>query len=143
MFYKEFGAMMVLFLKGGGEKMNVESEKILSKYAEKISTLGIELREFLLTNLAGITELPDAPDSVIGFGYGAGYKDLICTIIPSGKGVKLGFYRGAELPDPANLLTGTGKVHKYVEIKSAKDISNPALKNLLDDAVDAHRDRKA
>jgi hypothetical protein len=72
-----------------------------------------------------------------------GYKDLICTIIPSRKGMKLGFYRGSELPDPAKLLTGSGNLHKFVEINSAKDIANPALKKLLNEAIKAHQNRKA
>ena len=56
---------------------------------------------------------------------------MVCTIIPSKKGVKLGFYRGIDLPDPAKLLTGSGKVHRHVEINSATDVSNPQLKKLL------------
>jgi hypothetical protein len=61
----------------------------------------------------------------------------------SKKGVKLGFYKGGELPDPRHLLTGSGKVHKYVEIKSGQDISNPALQDLLEQAIQAHRKRTA
>ena len=122
--------------------MNGATEKILSKYEEKISTPGFLLRDFLLKNIANINEQPDEPGNIIGFNYGTGYKDLICTIIPSRKGMKLGFYKGSELADPAKLLTGSGKVHKYVEINSAKDISNPALKTLLSEAVKAHHNRK-
>ena len=78
---------------------------------------------------------------MIGYSYGAGYKDLICTIILSKKGIKLGFYRGGELPDPKKLLTGSGKVHRYVEINSEEDIRNPALLALLEHAVDAREKR--
>jgi Domain of unknown function (DU1801) len=122
--------------------MNAAAEKILTKYEEKISTIGFQLRDFLLKNIDNITEQPDESANVIGYNYGTGYKDLICTIIPSKKGMKLGFYKGSELPDPAKLLTGSGKVHKFVEINSAKDISNPALKKLLSEAIKAHQNRK-
>lgn len=113
-------------------------DTILSKYEERISVLGFQLRDFLLRELKAIIEYPDGPANIIGYGYGPGYKDLICTIIPSKKGIKLGFYKGTELPDPQKLLTGTGKVHKYVEIKSEKDIKNPAVKKLLTAALKAH-----
>ena len=120
----------------------VTVDTILSKYEDKISVLGFRLREFLLKELSGIIEYPDAPANIIGYGFGPGYKDLICTIIPSKKGIKLGFYKGSELPDPEKLLTGTGKVHKYVEIKSENDISNPDLKKLLMNALKAYGKRK-
>lgn len=123
--------------------MNTSSQNILSKYEEKISTLGFQLRDFLMKNIDNIIEQPDEAANIIGFNYGTGYKDLICTIIPSKKGMKLGFYKGSELPDPAKILTGSGKVHKYVEINSTEDISNPALKKLLTDAIKAHQNRKA
>ncbi|MBV9987069.1 MAG: DUF1801 domain-containing protein [Chitinophagaceae bacterium] len=122
--------------------MKDATERILINYEEKISTLGFLLRGFLLENLKNITELPDESGNVIGFGYGTGYKDLICTIIPSKKGIKLGFFKGAELYDPAKLLTGSGKVHKYVEINSAASISDPALKALLAEAIRSQEARK-
>lgn len=124
-------------------KINATSEKILSKYDDKISALGYQLRDFLLKNLDNISEQADESASIIGFNYGTGYKDLICTIIPSKKGVKLGFYKGSELQDPAKLLTGSGKVHKFVEINSVKDISNPALRELLRAAIEAWQNRKS
>src|SRR5688572_33346143 len=103
-------------------------EDILSKYDKEVSTLGFQLREFLLKELKQITEYPDGPANIIGYGYAPGYKALVCTIIPSKKGIKLGFYNGSVLPDPKKLLTGSGKVHRYVEIKSEHDIQNPAIK---------------
>jgi hypothetical protein len=114
------------------------AEDILSKYEEEVSTLGFQLREFLLKELKQIIEYPDGPASIIGYGFGPGYKALVCTIIPSKKGIKLGFYKGSELPDPKKLLTGSGKVHRYVEIKSEKDIRNPAIKKLLDEGLKAY-----
>jgi hypothetical protein len=107
---------------------------ILGPYEGKISSLGLLLRDYLFTELNGINETVDVPANMLGYGYGPGYKGMVCTIIPSKKGIKLGFNRGSELPDPAGLLTGSGKLHKYVEIKSVEDIRQPALKNLLQEA---------
>jgi hypothetical protein len=113
-------------------------EGILSKYEERVSALGFQLREFLLKELKQIIEYPDGPANIIGYGYGPGYKTLVCTIIPSKKGIKLGFYKGSELPDPQKLLRGSGKVHRYVEIESENDIKNPAIKKLLSEALKAY-----
>src|SRR5687767_14369707 len=106
-------------------------ETILEKYDETVSRLGYDTRAFLFKRLKGIIEYPDLAANVIGYGYGSGYKNLICTIIPSKKGIKLGFYKGSELPDPAKLLAGTGKVHRHVALKSEADLKNPALKKLV------------
>jgi hypothetical protein len=38
-------------------------------------------------------------------------------------------------------LTGSGKAHKYVEIKSERDIQNPAIKKLLEEGLRAYNMR--
>ncbi len=68
-------------------------------------------------------------------------RQLVCTIIPSKKGIKLGFYKGSELPDPKKLLTGSGKVHRYVEIKSENDMQDPAIKKLVEEGLKAYNKR--
>ena len=117
------------------------AESILEKYDENVSALGRKARAFLLKELKGIIEYPDMPANIIGYGYGPGYKATICTIIPSKKGIKLGFYKGSELPDPTKLLTGSGKVHKHVDLKSDVDLKNPALKKLVAEAFGAYEVR--
>jgi hypothetical protein len=79
--------------------------------------------------------------NIIGYGLGPGYKGSVCAIIPSKKGVKLGIMKGAELPDPDGLLEGSGKVHRYVVIRSVQDFQNPALRALLNQAAEACRER--
>ena len=117
-------------------------EEMLLKYDGPISSLGLQLREFLISQLDGCTEIPDLPANIIAYGYGTGYSDTLCTIIPSKKGIKLGLYRGSELPDPEKMLTGSGKVHRYVDIKSQDDIRSRALKQLLKEAIKAWKSRK-
>ena len=119
------------------------AEIILSKYSPEIAARGLRLRNFLFANLPGISEEVDIPANILGYNYGKGYINVICTIIPSKKGIKLGLNRGSELPDPHHLLAGTGKVHKYVDIKSEEQIHSPALLALLNEAIKAHKERTA
>jgi hypothetical protein len=121
----------------------ITATSMLGKYDSKIADLGFRVREFLFQELKDIVEYPDSAANIIGYGYGPGYKETICTIIPSKKGIKLGFYKGSELPDPKKLLTGTGKVHRHVEIKSEEDLSNPALKKLVASAFKSYTKRLA
>ncbi|MEC5142915.1 DUF1801 domain-containing protein [Chitinophaga sp. 212800010-3] len=122
-------------------EMTFTATQLLAQYDDAVGTLGMELRAFLLRHLPGIVEFPDAAARVVGYGYGTGYTQMICTIIPSKKGIKLGFYKGRELPDPGGLLSGSGKVHAYAAIRSADDLAQPALLQLLEEAVKAYKQR--
>ncbi len=114
--------------------------KFILNYDDKVSGTIISLRELLFKNLTGIKEELDIKTKIIGYGYGHRYTDTICVIIPSKKGVKLGFNRGIELPDPDKLLEGSGKVHKYAVINE-EVIKSASLKKLLKEALKSYRKR--
>lgn len=114
---------------------------LIAKYDAPIPSLAEELLTFLYCVLPDAQEEVDLPANMIAFGYGPGYKGMVCTVIFSKKELKLGIYKGTELPDPEHLLEGTGKVHKYVAIRTPADIRRPALAALLGEAVAACRKR--
>ncbi|MBZ0098899.1 MAG: DUF1801 domain-containing protein [Taibaiella sp.] len=116
-------------------------QDFLSNYDDTIFANAMQLRKLILSALPAVTEQLDIPARMIAYCYGQKYAELVCTIIPSKKGLKLGFNRGVDLPDPGNLLEGSGKISKYVVIKSNADIANPALKQLLKDAYTAYLER--
>jgi hypothetical protein len=119
----------------------VDAEALLAALDPDVAAVARALRARLLHDLVGTTEQPDAAANVIGYGHGPGYKGLVCTIILSKKGVKLGFYRGAELPDPDRLLEGAGKVHRYVPVASAEAAADPKLGRLIEAARAAATER--
>ena len=123
--------------------MSSESEvnTFLSQYDDQVYDNAIKLREIVLANLPEIIELIDLPARMIAYCYGQKYIEMICTIIPSKKGLKLAFYRGVDLPDPDHLLEGTAKNSRYVEIRSDKQIYSAALKRLIEKALMAYRER--
>jgi len=116
-------------------------DEFLSSYSEEIFTNALKLRETLFAYLPGIIEQVDIPARMIAYCYGQKYSEMICTIIPSKKGLKLGFYKGVDLPDPDKLLEGTGKISRFVEIKSVSQIKSPALKKLIESALAAYKKR--
>ncbi len=117
-------------------------EQFLKSYDAPVPELAAQLRQFIKKEIPGIEEQLDIKARIIGYGFGTGYSGMICTIILSKKGVKLGLYKGAELPDPARLLQGSGKVHKYVELKSKSEIQSTPLRNLIREAHTAYLRRK-
>ena len=48
--------------------------------------------------------------------------------------VNVGFFRGAEIPDPAALLEGTGKYMRHVKLRPGSDVDATALVKLVDAA---------
>jgi hypothetical protein len=75
-------------------------DTLLASYSPGVQQVARTARKLLLDMLPGGRESVDPSAPVVGYGYGAGYKGLICTLILSKSGVKLGVIRGAELPDP-------------------------------------------
>ena len=113
----------------------------LGNYDKQIIKQVMKLREIISANLPEIKEQVDLPARMIAYVYGQKYSDMICTIIPSKTGIKLGFYKGADLPDPENLLEGKGKISRYVQIKSENQIESPAIKTFIEKALEAYRQR--
>ena len=100
-------------------------------YPAPVNELATSLRTLIRSAIPDASETLDAPDRVVGYGVGAGYTGLVCTIIPSKTGVKLGIPRSAGMSDPHGLLVGTGKQHKYVQFTEPKDLDRAGIKELL------------
>jgi hypothetical protein len=112
-------------------EVNNQIDDFLARYDEQVFRNALLLRKILFKNLPGIIEQIDIPAKIIAYCYGQKYSDLICTIIPSKKGLKLGFNRGTELADPDKILQGKGKISRYIEIKSEEQINSKMIKDLL------------
>ncbi len=105
--------------------------QFLSHYSDVVSEEALRVRKIILESLPSIQEQIDHSAKMIAYAYGPKYSDMICTIIPSKKGVKLGFYKGNELPDHDGILEGTGKISRYVQFAGKKEIKTSSIKNLL------------
>lgn len=55
--------------------------------------------------------------------------------------VNVGFFRGAELADPAGLLEGTGRYMRHVKLTPARDVDSTALTNMIEAAYNNMRRR--
>lgn len=116
-------------------------EIFLSQYNKDVINTATELRKIIIETLPNVIEQLDLPAKMIAYCYGQKYAEMICTIIPSKKGIKLGFYKGVELPDSNNLLKGTGKFSRYIEINLNEQINSSAITQLLKGALAAYKQR--
>jgi hypothetical protein len=106
-----------------------------------VQKLALSARQLLLATLPGAVEIPDEKASIVGYGFGRGYKDMVATLILSNAGIKIGFVQGVSLPDPASLLEGKGKVHRHVAVTTQQQLRRPEVKQLLEVGLSAWRKR--
>ena len=116
-------------------------ETLLAPYPPEVRDVALAAREYLAQVLPGAAETLDESAKLFGYGYGPGYKGLVCTLLLSRTGVKLGIARGSELPDPKQLMQGSGKVHRHVQLRTTEDLKQPGLKPLLKAALAAWKKR--
>ena len=115
---------------------------LLGTLTPEVRAVALAVRRLVRAVLPRVQEIPDRGARVIGYGYGAGYRDMVATIILSRGGVKLGLVRGAELPDPHRLLEGKGKVHRYIAFTEVEPVNRPGVKALLKTTYAAWKERR-
>src|SRR4051794_34115406 len=74
---------------------------------------------------------------VIGFAPTDRASDAILSLAAHARGVNLCFLqRGPELPDPASILRGTGRVARNIALASPDDLDRPEVRALIDAALE-------
>ncbi len=68
---------------------------------------------------------------VIGYSPTSRPSDSIFSIAAAANGVGLAFLRGSTLDDPDGILQGAGKLNRFVRLKSAATLSEPAVASLM------------
>lgn len=104
-----------------------------------VGRLAESVRALILDVLPGAFEIVWTRQGIAG--YGTGPKKMtehFCWIAPAKSHVSLGFNYGAELPDPSELLEGTGRLFRHVKLRAEDDVRAPALRRLVQ-AATKHR----
>jgi hypothetical protein len=114
---------------------------ILAGRAQKVGALALRARELIRLALPDAVEQPDSAAGLVGYALGPRLADTVCVISPQRDWVNIGFYWALELTDPVGFLSGTGKAHRHVRLRTAADAESPALRELLVEAVSRARQR--
>lgn len=107
-------------------------EDILTGSSEDIKKIAYDLRNLLAEIMPGITEVPWPKQKIAG--YGVGPKKLsehFCYIGTHKNYVNLGFFYGADLKDPGDLLEGSGKKLRHIKVKSCEMVEDAQLRELV------------
>ncbi len=73
---------------------------------------------------------------VVGFSPTDRASDAIFSIVLYPRWVNLFFLQGAGLPDPQNLLKGTGSRVRHIKIEDASRLDDPAVRALIKAALE-------
>jgi hypothetical protein len=56
-------------------------------------------------------------------------------LVADAHGVRLAFYYGSTLPDPAGILLGGGSQNRFIQLGSARDLRKPEVEALIRAAI--------
>jgi hypothetical protein len=113
-------------------------EEFLAPSSPTVRELAMRTRELVRSTMPpGSYEGVHLGRNSIIYGTSEKMADWMCYIAPFKSRINLGFLRGAELPDPEGLLEGTGKGLRHVKINRVEEIEKPAIRALLEAALEA------
>jgi hypothetical protein len=116
-------------------------EELLAGAEPEVRPIAERLREIILGIDPESVEVVRLGDRAAT--YGVGPKKMsegYAYIMPQKSWVNLGFYKGAALPDPENVMEGTGKSLRHVKVRSTADAERPEVQRLIEEAF-AERQR--
>jgi Domain of unknown function (DU1801) len=76
---------------------------------------------------------------VIGYGPTERPSDCFVSIAAAANGVGLCFIQGARLPDPAKVLSGSGKQTRFIRLSAIEALERAPIQTLLTVAAEAAR----
>ncbi|MEO0273228.1 MAG: DUF1801 domain-containing protein [candidate division WOR-3 bacterium] len=123
--------------------MNKEIKDFFDQFAPEVAEIGKTI--YQVTEMKMLPEKKmwiDHADKMITFGTEKNMKGEICYIKPLKDSVNLGFFHGANLKDPNQLLQGTGKLLRHIKFKKKENIDINAVEELLETALKEHNDRQ-
>jgi hypothetical protein len=110
----------------------------LAAYDPHVASVFLALREIVLEEApAAIESISMGYALAIGFSFtGKPLKDGFCHIVACKSWVNLGLNRGTLLPDPGNVLLGTGKMIRHLRISNHDDLDRPLVRRFLRAAIE-------
>ncbi len=125
---------------GTTELLSAEQELkgLIAKFEPKHQALIRSVRKALHRRFPSANELVyDYPKSlVIGYSPTDRGSDSVVAIAAGADGLRLYFNQGPKLPDPKNILLGSGKKTRFIWIESPRTLILPEVEALLETATD-------
>ncbi len=111
--------------------------RFIARFDPKIAALTRAVLAKMRARLPGANELvyDNYNALVVGFCSTDRASSAICSVAVYPRWVNLYFFNGPDLPDPQNLLKGSGSVVRRIQVDRAALIDQPVVKALIAHAV--------
>ncbi|MDB5463674.1 MAG: hypothetical protein JWP28_2641 [Phenylobacterium sp.] len=112
-------------------------EGFIAKFSEDVAPQIRAARAEMRRRLPGAVELVYDNYNALAIGYGASdrLEDLVFSIACFPRWVRLFFYYGAELADPAGLLEGEGAQVRSLKLPNLSVLDEPPVRALMAQAL--------
>lgn len=112
--------------------MKDEFEEMLASANPQVAVLARQAKALIQEVMPEVVEVVWLKQRISGYGVGPKkMSEQFCYIAIFKQRINLGFYYGSDLPDPQNLLEGTGKNLRHAKISHSEQLENPALRDLV------------
>jgi len=128
----EYGFLVLVFA-AMAQRPPKELLEYLAFFDDSIGKLTLATRAFVLQEMAPCIEFIVDAYSAVALGYGPTdrLKDCVCHIAVYAGHVNIGLNQGSELDDYGGLVQGTGRKVRHITIRTAADLTNPAVRKCL------------
>lgn len=115
--------------------MSEQFKEMLATAAPEVAALARQAKTLIQEVMPNVVEVVWPTQQISGYGVGPKkMSEQFCYIALLKDRINLGFYYGADLPDPQNLLEGTGQTMRHIKIDHSEQLENPALRELVEAA---------
>jgi hypothetical protein len=115
-------------------------DEALSGSSSDVEEIARRLRDLIIEVYPEVVEVPWPKQKIIGYGVGPKkMSEHFCYIAAQRDYVNLGFYYGVDLPDPEDLLEGTGKKLRHITVKNRAEVEQPALWDILQASLEERK----
>ena len=112
--------------------MNEGFETIVTQAAPSVEALARRAQDLIQEVMPNVVIVSWPKQNIIGYGVGPKkMSEQFCYIAVFKARINLGFYYGADLADPENLLEGSGQAMRHIKISALEQLENPALLELV------------
>ena len=107
-------------------------EELMAGVEPELVAIATKLRDTVFAIHPEAVEVVRLGDRATTLGVGPKkMSEGYCYIMPHKKWINLGFYKGAMLADPENLLEGTGKALRHVKVRDMALANSQAIRSLI------------
>ena len=115
-------------------------EEAISGTSSKVEEIARKLRDLIIEVYPDVVEVPWPKQRIIGYGVGPKkMSEHFCYIAVQRDYANLGFYYGADLPDPTGILEGTGKKLRHVKVRTSERVDQQDLHDLLQASLEERK----